>query len=174
MSTSNKIRGYAVVIVNEKEVDNSRFKERKGASNDSDFIQASFCNKLGFKWLNQSQSRDLKKSQWIHSGKSTKECDCLTCKIQKTDHSKSESFLLVISTHGREEEGQQLIRFSDGKKIYLADVIDTLSDDKCPSLVGIPRIVVLQVCRTNNELPEGKDAKVMYVLIKILSYRNIR
>ncbi|XP_045175548.1 caspase-6-like isoform X1 [Mercenaria mercenaria] len=151
------MRGQAVIIVNEKAVGGSKFKERKGASKDDDNLQRAFCTKLKFKWLNHGQDRDLKKSEWIHSAeKAPPNCGCITCKIQNTNHENSECFLLVMSSHGSEVGGEQYIRFSDGEEVKLSEIIKALSDEKCRSLEGKPRILILQACRSNPVLPEDQ------------------
>ncbi|XP_053389351.1 caspase-6-like [Mercenaria mercenaria] len=152
------MRGYAVIIVNEKPVAGSKFKERKGGAKDADNLQRAFCTKLKFKWLNQGQGRDLKKSEWIHSAEVAppSNCDCITCKIQNTNHENSECFLLVLSSHGGEVKGEQQIRFSDGGAVKLSEIINALSDEKCPSLKGKPRILILQACRSNPDRPEAE------------------
>ncbi|XP_053383530.1 caspase-9-like isoform X2 [Mercenaria mercenaria] len=150
------MRGHAVIIVNQNPV-NSKFKKREGADIDADNLQRAFCTKLKFNWLNQGQARDLTKSKWIHSEKEAPpNCNCITCMIRNESHKDSDCFILVISSHGGEVKGEQQIAFSDGTLVTLSEIINTLSDEKCPSLEGKPRILILQACRSNYDLPEDQ------------------
>jgi hypothetical protein len=99
---------------------------------------------------------------WIHDTQPVdkKDCKCMSCKIQTIDHSNAECFVLAISTHGVQVDGKQEICFSDDlfgyiSRVKLSDIIKTLNDDNCKTLVGKPRIIILSMCRSDPDVTEG-------------------
>lgn len=150
--------GYAAFVVNIESKGNigtSEFKTRSAAREDIGNLQTVFTETLGLEWINKHRysHESLSLTQWDHrKGKSTDssndECDCLRCHIARLDHSKSKCFVLAISSHGRELTETEIF-FSDGKSLRLTEVFEALNDKNCPSLKGKPRIIILQVCRSN-------------------------
>ncbi|WAR30652.1 CASP2-like protein, partial [Mya arenaria] len=164
-------RGYACILVNIEGVGTSGecvFKKREGALEDYMYLRRTFCDRGGIelkqlntrshwyknitleKWDRRKTSDSTNKS--LHKSDPA-EC-CLQCLIKSTDFTGSEAFVFAISSHGEEVGNQPSIILSDGNKIYLSEIIDTLSDKNCPTLRNIPRILILQACRTNSKAEE--------------------
>lgn len=57
------------------------------------------------------------------------------------DHSDRDCFLLAFLSHG---EGDQVYT-NDGKMISIKEMTALFKGDKCPSLVGKPKIFIFQV-----------------------------
>lgn len=155
-------QGHAVFIVNIKPTGaKGRFEfwERKGAREDTGNLQTVFIEHLGLKWLNPTAHwhQNLPLSRWDHrkrnaqenNDENAKEC-CIRCQIQSLDHSKSNCFVLAISSHGREVTETEII-FSDGESLFLTEIFEALNDENCPTLTGKHRIIILQACRSNFE-----------------------
>ncbi|PIK47457.1 putative caspase-6-like, partial [Apostichopus japonicus] len=77
--------------------------------------------------------------------------DCIASRIHETliraskmDHSNTNCFVCVFLTHG--DDG--IIYGSDCESLRLKeDVFDTFRADKCRSLIGKPKIFIIQACR---------------------------
>ncbi|XP_053392916.1 uncharacterized protein LOC123542923 [Mercenaria mercenaria] len=184
-------RGYAVLITNKdfrwinlpilaypgKKVSDPT---RRGADEDDTNLQYVFDTKLRFQLLDNRTYKNVYKYPyetfdvpfWIHNKPSEQappinqaQCKCLSCRIQMTDHSKTDCFVLAISTHGVQVDGEQEICFSDeylADRVTLSDVIETLSDENCPTLRGKPRIIILNLCRSDPDVPKGKQDEVWH------------
>ncbi|XP_078069122.1 caspase-6-like [Mustelus asterias] len=63
-------------------------------------------------------------------------------KVASSDHSDADCFLCVFLSHG---ENNHIFAFD--AKINLQDVTERFRGDKCRSLVGKPKIFVIQACR---------------------------
>ncbi|XP_060565416.1 uncharacterized protein LOC132724553 [Ruditapes philippinarum] len=179
-------RGYAVIINNRDfrlhDIYRKIFPKknipdptRYGAGIDDSNLQFIFGTKLNFQFLENRTFKNVNKSPykthtqpfWIHDTKpeDKKDCKCMSCKIQSIDHSDAECFVLAISTHGVQVDGKQEICFSDdlfANRVTLSDVIKTLNDDNCKTLVGKPRIIILSMCRSDPEVREEKQDKVWH------------
>ena len=172
-------RGYAVIITNRDfrlhevyraaypgmEIDDST---RYGAGVDDENLQYIFDTKLKFNLLENRTYMNVNKYHyklhdqpfWIHSKPPLNKihCKCLSCKIQTTDHSGTDCFVLAISTHGVQVDGEQEICLSDDlfcDRLKLADIIETLNDENCRSLAGKLRIIILNMCRSDADVPKG-------------------
>ena len=72
----------------------------------------------------------------------------------------SSCFVCCIMTHGNMGE----ILCSDGKPLDIKYVTNLFKEDKCPALVGKPKLFFIQACRGSNKLrdhakPEAKQEK---------------
>lgn len=93
----------------------------------------------------------LEKLFSIHLGFQTKRFDDLSSKsirtrmknLQKTDHSKLSCMVVSILSHG--ENGN--VYGTDGVLVPVEDITGYFSGSKCPSLVGKPKVFILQACR---------------------------
>ena len=168
-----RLRGYAVIITNKEfpaiDLPNkaSEYPTRYGAGVDNDNLRFIFCTKLKFQLLENKTFMDVNQTPskrlpfWIHDKPITNkaDCKCLSCKIQTTDHSGTDCFVLAISTHGVQKKGEQEIWFSDDfaarDRLKLTDIIQTLNDDNCETLKGKPRIIILNMCRSNFGVHKG-------------------
>ncbi|KAM8843350.1 caspase-6-like [Synchiropus picturatus] len=77
------------------------------------------------------------------------------------DHSDADCFLLVFLSHGEDEH----VYTYDGK-ISIRDITALFKGDKCQSLVGKPKIFVLQACRGDKHdepvcLPDDVDSEMI-------------
>lgn len=175
-------RGYAVLVTNidfpiitEFDKDQcSGDPTRRGGHADDTNLQFIFNTKLNFELLDNRTYKNVARhccdktfpEFWIHDDMPpSDQCGCLCCKIQNTDHSKSECFVLAISTHGLLVDGNQEICFSDdmfGNWTRLSEIIDVLNDDNCKTLKGKPRIILLQLCRSDPDVPKDKQDAVWH------------
>ncbi|XP_053195981.1 caspase-6-like [Scomber japonicus] len=64
------------------------------------------------------------------------------CEASEADHSDADCFLLIFLSHGEQDH---VFAFDD--KISIPDITALFKGDKCKSLVGKPKIFVLQACR---------------------------
>lgn len=160
-------QGHAAFIVNiEPTGAKGRFEfmERKGAREDIGNLQTVFIDHLGLNWINRTAywHQNLPLNRWDHRKKNARgnndeltlgthsngdKC-CLRCHIQSLDHSRSNCFVLAISSHGREITETEII-FSDGESLLLTEIFEALNDENCPTLRGKHRIIILQACRSN-------------------------
>ena len=165
MAAGGKKRGYAFFILNvgDRENNDTYFTYRDGADNDLLYFQKTFLeNGMGFEWINKGAElhRNVKVNKWNHlkgmtktrkderSQKGTKlnsKSCCLKCHIKSLDYSDCEYVLFAISSHGREIKELE-IEFIDGM-VSLSDFLDAFSDANCPTLKGIPRLLILEACR---------------------------
>jgi hypothetical protein len=161
--------GYAALVVNIESVrpDLNDFRPRPSAREDITNLLHIF-NKLGLTCINESSSdhTNLTVGQWDHNRASNhtnsdvENCGaCLRCKIRSKDHSESRCFFLAMSSHGREITETEVM-FSDEESVKLTEIFDALSDKNCPSLKGIPRIILILACRGNFKDPGNDDLQV--------------
>lgn len=61
--------------------------------------------------------------------------------------------VLVIMSHGGLEGGDDAIACENGGIVNLEDILNELSNSRCPHLRGIPKLVLLECCRGENTLP---------------------
>lgn len=152
-------------------------ERRIAAGKDSENLKFVFTETLGFKMIGEQPLFDVrlhefdKREQnmswverpfWEHL-KKEENCDCITCKLRQSegDFKNCECFVLAISSHGTREllDGymEQRIMLSDTYLLPLRRIIDVLSDASCPSLKGVPRVILLDVCRTDQDFPNGRE-----------------
>lgn len=63
-------------------------------------------------------------------------------KISKMDHSKNDCFVTVIMTHGESN-----LLWAKDKKYPVEELYEPFFGDKCPSLIGKPKLFFVQACR---------------------------
>lgn len=169
MAESATKTGHVLIVTNTN-FDSVPYRQgenltRKGATQDKNNLCLVFQDKLRFQLLGGKVFEDLDKYEysespfWIHEDGQviSSECKCLTCLIQGTDFTGSQCFVVAISTHGARSgvSRQQEIYLSDypdAHPLTLAELIDALSDEKCRSLSGIPRVIILTVCRADTSI----------------------
>lgn len=123
---NNKRRGLALIF-NQKNFDNSN-KTRYGTEVD--------CNSL------EKSLKELGFNVQVYNDSTKKEVERKINEAARADHSDADCFLLAFLSHG--EKGH--VNTKDGE-IDIQDLTDPFRGDKCKSLVGKPKIVVLQACR---------------------------
>ncbi|XP_055850337.1 caspase Dronc-like [Episyrphus balteatus] len=79
-------------------------------------------------------------------------------KLRKSEYlEKTESFFLVVMSHGEMENMHDRVQFSDGKMCKVDKIEDLFSETKCKSLSGKPKVMVFPFCRHASEnRPENK------------------
>ena len=130
-------RGFGVIINNK--IFSGGLRDRIGTDKDAASLKALFV-RLGF---NTEQYDNLTAREMV---------DKLT-EISKIDHKKFDCLMVAILTHGIEGE----LHGTDGELISVKDLTKLFCNDKCPSLVGKPKIFILQACRGKN-----RDSGVNY------------
>ncbi|KAG1934598.1 caspase-3b [Pimephales promelas] len=117
------------MIINNKNFDRKTgMGVRNGTDEDAKNVMETF-SKLDF---NVSATNDQTVLQMM---------DLLT-KVSRQDHSKSAMFVCVLLSHG--DDG--LIYGTDGS-IPLKNLFELFRGDRCPSLVGKPKLFFIQACR---------------------------
>nr|AOR82885.1 caspase-6 [Apostichopus japonicus] len=121
-------RGIAVIFNNETFDWSTRMNRRVGTQKDVENLQ-NYLGLLGFE-VNVLQDR------------STDEIKHTLYQVSKLDHSDSDCFLCAFLTHG--DDG--VIYGRDGTT-ELQELFDLFRGEKCPSLVGKPKVFFIQACR---------------------------
>uniref|UniRef100_A0A0X3Q1V8 Caspase-3 n=1 Tax=Schistocephalus solidus TaxID=70667 RepID=A0A0X3Q1V8_SCHSO len=125
----NNPRGICLLI-NQRDFDREKTgqERRDGTDVDADAIERTFV-KLGYS-VNRATNLTLRKMQMLLSN--------VSCQ----DHSHFDSFVCVVLSHGSDG----IIYASDG---YLPadNLISFFRGDRCPSLVGKPKMFFIQACR---------------------------
>lgn len=123
---NNKQRGLALIF-NQKNFDHSS-DPRYGTEVDCNSLEKSL-KELGFnvQVYNDSTKEEVKRK---------------INEAARADHSDADCFLLAFLSHGEKDH----VNTKDGE-IKIQDLTDPFKGDKCKSLVGKPKIVVLQACR---------------------------
>lgn len=120
--------GLCLLINNKNFHRSTGMSPRNGTDVDAGAVMKTFTN-LGYKML---PFTDLT----VHQMKDT------LCSVSKEDHSKHASFACVILSHGDED----VIFGTDGME-KLDVLTKYFKGDKCPSLVGKPKLFFIQACR---------------------------
>ena len=126
------------VIINNKKFDGYG-RDRKGTDIDATALEKLFTY-LGFytKRFDNLTAKQMK--------------DELT-EVSKLDHRNYDCLMVAILTHGEKDE----LYGTDDKSIPVEDLTKLFYGDQCPSLVGKPKIFILQACRG-----ASKDTGVTY------------
>lgn len=121
-------RGLAVVFNNENFDWSTRMNRRVGTQKDVDNLQF-FLGRLGFyvKVCQDNTTDDIKSTLF---------------EVSQLDHSDSDCFLCAFLTHG--DDG--VIYGKDGTT-ELQELFDLFRGEKCPTLIGKPKIFLIQACR---------------------------
>lgn len=136
---SNSHVGIAVLICI-KEFDNPKqWTTRNGADEDINDLETVLTG-IGFR---------VEK----HFNKTYIEIQQIMTKVAEADHSKFDCFLCIVSSHGDWIENKEECNFDtviskDGNPVGITAFIDPVNDtEKCPSLIGKPKIFLIQCCR---------------------------
>lgn len=118
--------GIAVIINNEVFV---RQRERKG----TDIDETNLIKTFRYLHYRVQVYRDCKSD----------EIDRIFEEVSKRDHSKFDSFVCCILSHGAEDK----IYGSDSKMVNLSSIAERFDAGNCPSLAGKPKMFFIQACR---------------------------
>ncbi|KAM5287578.1 caspase-6 isoform 1-T1 [Hipposideros larvatus] len=126
----HKKRGIALIFNNERFFWHLRLPERRGTNADRDNLKRRFLD-LGFevKCFNDLKAEELLLTIHEASISSHVDADC---------------FLCVFLSHG---EGNHIYAYD--AKIEIQTLTGLFKGDKCQSLVGKPKIFIIQACRGN-------------------------
>ena len=130
-------RGYCVIINNIKF---KTMKDRSGSEWDADNLERLFGRHLGF-FIQR------------YDNLTTLQMQLLMRDVRDQDHSKLSCLVIAILTHGI--EGQ--VYGTDGSLVKVDDLTAYFDGTQCPSLVGKPKIFILQACR-GGIFDEGVEA----------------
>ncbi|XP_038569166.1 caspase-6-like isoform X2 [Micropterus salmoides] len=124
----NKRRGLALIFNQESFSWRTQLKDRRGTNADRDNLEKRL-NKLNFEVKTYNDYKQEKVFDKIRQA-------------AEADHSDSDCFLLVFLSHGENDH----VYTYDGK-ISIQDITSLFKGNKCRSLVGKPKIFILQACR---------------------------
>ena len=85
----------------------------------------------------------------VHRDRTVASMEVLFEKMQGLDHSKFDSFVCCILTHGKEGK----VYGSDSKELEISAIISKLNGQNCKTLAGKPKLFFMQACRG-----KGKDS----------------
>ncbi|NP_001188010.1 caspase-3b isoform X1 [Ictalurus punctatus] len=120
--------GKCVIINNKNFTKSTGMTERNGTDVDAAKILQVF-QKLGFKTMIQNDQSVSQMKQLLKS-------------VSQEDHSKSAMFVCVILSHG--DEG---VIYGTDDSIELKELSGFFRGDRCLSLVGKPKLFIIQACR---------------------------
>ncbi|CAI9722937.1 caspasecaspase-3-like [Octopus vulgaris] len=128
----------ALIINNESFDESTGMPERQGSDEDASKIKKSLKS-LHFEVID-------------HNNLSVKEMTQIFTDISRMDLAKYNCFVCVILTHG-EDDNQ--IYGTDGK-VNLDTLVEMLLPNRCPGLIGKPKLFFIQACRVK-KMDSGKD-----------------
>ena len=140
MSKANGYHGYALIINN---INISGRDKRQGAEKDDENLSKTL-NTLGYKLFGGRYYRDYTAKQMTELFKKV---------TTETDHTQYDSFVCCLLSHG--DAGK--IYGSDDRPVILEDIKNSVIN--CHSLVGKPKIFIIQSCR-GGHLPEAHAVEV--------------
>ncbi|XP_062380806.1 caspase-3-like [Sardina pilchardus] len=120
------------IIINNKNFDRKGIKTRTGTDVDADNLMKVF-SQLGYK---VRISNDL----------SVKDIKTLLSSVSKEDHSKSASLVCVLLSYGYEG-----VLYGTDDAMDLKDLTSLFRGDRCPTLVGKPKLFFIQACPVKDE-----------------------
>ena len=93
----------------------------------------------------------------LHGGEAHRNCTAkdmvsLLNEVAQADHSKYDSVVLFLASHGDEE----CLYGSDNRPMLIEEIQSILTD--CKTLVGKPKIIFIQACR-GSQRPDGKEVQ---------------
>ncbi|KAK6170502.1 hypothetical protein SNE40_018882 [Patella caerulea] len=137
-------RGKAVVINNVNFSPTARLRRRDGSRQDYDSI--SKC------------MRSLRFEVEAHEDKGKDEILKIFEKVANEDHSNADCLLVSLMSHGGEEGicGNDYNRYQGTGLLTLNDITEPFKGDRCPTLVGKPKIFILNACR-GDEVDPGVE-----------------
>ncbi|XP_053559526.1 LOW QUALITY PROTEIN: caspase-6 [Bombina bombina] len=124
----HKRRGLALIFNHEWFYWQLTLTERRGTNADRDNLE-NRLTELGFEVQSYNNLKTEEVFQKIHDA-STR------------DHSDADSFICVFLSHGEDNH-----IFTYDAKIEIEKLTHLFKGDKCPSLVGKPKIFIIQACR---------------------------
>ena len=133
-------RGHMVLIVNDRF---RRQSPRDGAKGD---LQKTLqiATEFGFRIFNPNQCTNLTKRETIS----------ILRQAQNLNHSDSDCFMFVVSTHGLEMPNPRaqgkldhVLVCSDDQLIFTSNILEMFNDKNCPTLKNKPKIFFIQACR---------------------------
>ncbi|XP_051945011.1 caspase-3b isoform X2 [Xyrauchen texanus] len=127
--------GQCVIINNKNFHKSTGMSVRNGTDVDASNVMQVFSN-LGFK-INFANDQTV--SQMRH----------LLTKVSEVDHSHSAMFVCVLLSHG--EDGKI---YGTDKSIDLKELTGLFRGDRCSTLVGKPKLFIIQACR-GSDLDSG-------------------
>ncbi|XP_006816399.1 caspase-3-like [Saccoglossus kowalevskii] len=119
-------RGCAIII-NNKNFEN--MEQRNGTEVDAHSLKTTL-DKLAFDVVEHT---DLSKDDMVATIK----------QISQSDHSDCDCLVVAILSHGSDAE----VCGTDGKSVDVDSLTEYFHGDKCPSLVGKPKLFFIQSCR---------------------------
>ena len=120
--------GIAVVISNEKF--KGKLESRSGSAVNAHNL-CNLFNYLGF---------DIQH----HDNKTHTEMRHILSEVAAMNHDKYDCLMVAILTHG---DYGDVLYGTTGGGIMIQEVIETFSGTRCPSLIGKPKIFIIQACR---------------------------
>ena len=118
------------IIINNEEFTETSFKYRSGSSIDAHRSQDLF-NYLSF--ITQ-----------CHKNKTHIEMRQILNDVAGMDHSNYDCLIVTILTHG---DYGDVLYGTTGQGIVIQEVIETFSGTRCPTLIGKPKLFIIQACR---------------------------
>ncbi|XP_030570043.1 caspase Dronc [Drosophila novamexicana] len=125
-----------LLIVNIIDFSNPGLK-RKGAEGDGDSLIDIF-RQIGFKIFSY---KNLDQRQFFNT------LSALTSSQFVRD---TESFVMVLMTHGERAGEVDRVQFSDGSLADVKAIINSFRSDLCPNLVHKPKVLIFPFCRGDN------------------------
>ncbi|XP_036354518.1 caspase-3-like isoform X1 [Octopus sinensis] len=122
-------KNLALIINNEKFDESTEMSKRQGSDRDASAIKKAL-ESLHFKVIDR---RNL----------SVKAMTQIFTDISTMDHTKHNCFICVLLTHG--EDDNQV--YGTDRKVNLNELVQMLLPDRCPGLIGKPKLFFIQACR---------------------------
>ncbi len=122
-------RGICLIINNIKF---DKMSHRTGAEKDEEMLSDFFDKELSFQ-VEVRRNLDVNTFNNVttHYGRSV-------------DHSQFDAFVCIIMSHGDHHDSIYCV---NGKKVYVADIMEDFNGDNCPSLLYKPKLFFIQACR---------------------------
>ncbi|XP_036359068.1 caspase-3-like [Octopus sinensis] len=132
---------------------NARYDMDRNKENLALIINNVHFDKLSYRQGSDEDASEIKKSLKSlhfevidHNNLSVKEMTHIFTDISTKDHTKYNCFVCVILTHG--EDDNQIYGTDD--KVKLDTLVEMLLPERCPSLIGKPKLFFIQACRGQN------------------------
>lgn len=143
----------ALIINNETFIESTGMSNRQGSDRDASAIKHAL-ESLHFKVIDR-KNLPVKGMEQIFKD------------ISAFDHAKRNCFVCVILSHG---EDDNVIYGIDGK-IKLDDLVEMLLPNRCPSLIGKPKLFFVQACRGTKldrgaPMHDAGDVRIQYKNIR--------
>ena len=117
------------IIINNKEF-NMSLKSRSGTNIDAENLRSIF-KYLGFVTLCHNNKTDIEMRHILND-------------VAAMDHAKYDCLMVAILTHG---DYGDLLYGTTGQGIVIQEVIETFSGRRCQTLIGKPKLFIIQACR---------------------------